>query len=481
MTAPMDCRLIGRWRIVEADLWDRDYLDLVAPATMTIGADGHGEIAYGAMQASLELEYSRSMVFFTWAGFDEGDEITGSGSAELNDDGTIEIAFAYHLGDEAVLKAERMTSSDRVMGLPLGGERRSLLDGERAGGVTMTYFAGLDVGLEETAICIIDSNGRIVRELRACSEPEALVRALRALDVRYGRVGLEACPLSSWLFEGLAAAGLPVVCLEVRHLRAALAAMTHKTDRNDARGIAQVLRTGWFKAVHVKTAWSQERRTLLTARKRMLEQAFDVENTIRGLLKGHGLKVGRVTRTTFAPRVRELVAAVPVVAAAIEPLLTAHATLRKSFAELHRQVLAVTRIDPVSRRLMTVPGIGAVTALAYCSAVDIPERFPRSRAVGAHFGLVPRKYQSGTTDRNGRITKAGDAMVRTALYEAANVLLTRVTRWSPLKAWAVRLAQRIGGKRAKVALARKLAVILHRIWIDGTTFTWTRERAMAAV
>lgn len=270
----------------------------------------------------------------------------------------------------------------------------------------MTYFAGLDVGLEETAICIIDSNGGIVRELRACSEPEALVRALRGLDVRYGRVGLEACPLSSWLFEGLAAAGLPVVCLEVRHLRAALAAMTHKTDRNDARGIAQVLRTGWFKAVHVKTAWSQERRTLLTARKRMLEQAFDVENTIRGLLKGHGLKVGRVTRTTFAPRVRELVAAVPVLAAAIEPLLTAHATLRKSFTELHRQVLAVTRIDPVSRRLMTVPGIGAVTALAYCSAVDIPERFPRSRAVGAHFGLVPRKYQSGTTDRNGRITKA---------------------------------------------------------------------------
>jgi transposase len=179
---------------------------------------------------------------------------------------------------------------------------------------------------------------------------------------------------------------------------------------------------------------------LLTARKRMLEQAFDVENTIRGLLKGHGLKVGRVTRTTFASRVRELVAAVPVLAAAIEPLLTAHATLRKSFTELHRQVLAMTRIDPVSRRLMTVPGIGAVTALAYCSAVDIPERFPRSRAAGAHFGLVPRKYQPGTTDRNGRITKAGDAMVRTALYEAANVLLTRMTRWSPLKAWAVRLA-----------------------------------------
>jgi transposase len=213
----------------------------------------------------------------------------------------------------------------------------------------------------------------------------------------------------------------------------------------------------------------------------MLEQAFDVENTVRGLLKGHGLKVGRVTRTTFASRVRELVAAVPVLAAAIEPLLTAHATLRKSFTELHRQVLAVTLIDPVSRRLMTVPGIGAVTALAYCGAVDIPERFPHSRAVGAHFGLVPRKYQSGTTDRNGQITKAGDAMVRTALYESANVLLTRVTRWSPLKAWAVQLAQRIGGKRAKVALARKLAVILHRIWIDGTTFTWTRERAMAAV
>jgi transposase len=345
----------------------------------------------------------------------------------------------------------------------------------------MKHFAGLDVGLEETAICIVDGSGRIVRELRACSEPEALVRALQALNVSYARVGLEACPLSSWLFDGLAAAGLPVVCLEVRHLRAVLAAMTHKTDRNDARGIAQVLRTGWFKAVHVKTAWSQERRTLLIARKTMLERAFDVENTIRGLLKGHGLKVGRVTRTTFGPRVRELVAALPLLAAVIDPLLSAHAVLRKSFAELHRQVLALTRVDPVCRRLMSVPGVGAVTALAYCSAVDIPERFARSKSVGAHFGLVPRKYQSGTSDRNGRITKAGDAMVRTALFEAANVLLTRVVRWSPLKAWAVRLAQRIGGKRAKVALARKLAVILHRIWVDGASFAWTRQLAMAAV
>jgi transposase len=145
----------------------------------------------------------------------------------------------------------------------------------------MKYFAGLDVGLEETAICIIDSNGRIVRELTTFSEPEALVAALRATEVDYARVGLEACPLAPWLFEHLAAAGLPVICLEVRHLRAALAAMTHKTDRNDARGIAQILRTGWFKAVHVKSARSQERRTLLTARKTMLEQAFDVENTIR--------------------------------------------------------------------------------------------------------------------------------------------------------------------------------------------------------
>jgi hypothetical protein len=154
-----------------------------------------------------------------------------------------------------------LNSSDRVMGLPLGGERRSLLDDERVGGVTMKYFAGLDVGLEQTAICIVDNDGRIVQELTSPSEPEALVSALRAQDIRYGRAGLAACPLSSWLFEGLAAAVMPVVCLEVRHLRAAFAAMTHKTDRNDARGIAQVLRTGWFKAVHVKTAWSQARRT----------------------------------------------------------------------------------------------------------------------------------------------------------------------------------------------------------------------------
>ena len=344
----------------------------------------------------------------------------------------------------------------------------------------MRYFAGLDVGLEETTICIIDSNGGIVRELRACSEPEALVRALRpGCPLRAGRPrGVSAVLLAVRRLGGGRVAGCvpggpsPPCCPRGHDPQDG----SQRCPRHRAGAPDRLVQSGARQdgvepgATHFADGAQEDARA-----------GFDVETTIRGLLKGHGLKVGRVTRTTFAPRVRELVAAVPVLAAAIEPLLTAHATLRKSFTELHRQVLAVTRIDPVSRRLMTVPGIGAVTALAYCSAVDIPERFPRSRAVGAHFGLVPRKYQSGTTDRNGRITKAGDALVRTALYEAANVLLTRVTRWSPLKAWAVRLAQRIGGKRAKVALARNLAVILHRIWIDGTTFTWTRERAMAAV
>jgi len=342
----------------------------------------------------------------------------------------------------------------------------------------MRYYAGLDIGLEETAICVVDETGGLVREISVLSEPDAIMAGLASISGDYHRVGLEACPLAPWLFASLTEAGLPVVCLEVRHLRAALAAMTHKTDRNDARGIAQVLRTGWFRAVHVKTRRSHELRTLLTARKVALEQAFDLENTIRGALKVYGLKIGRVTRSGFRPRVQELIADRSTLVGAITPLLDALAVLRRSFVQLHRQIVDTGRDDPVCRRLTSVPGIGAVTALAFRAAVDIPERFPRSKALGPHLGLVPRKYQSGQTDRNGRITKAGDATVRTCLFEAANVLLTRVQRGSPLKAWATRLAKRIGGKRAKVALARKLAIVLHRIWVDGTNFNWSGEPSM---
>jgi transposase len=343
----------------------------------------------------------------------------------------------------------------------------------------VAYFAAIDVSLEASSLCVVDGKGRIVREVKVASEPASLAAALAGLPGPLARVGLEAGPLSQWLHAGLIGRGLPVVCLETRHLAATLRAMANKTDRNDARGMAQAVRTGWFKAVHVKSLPAQEARALLAARQLLVRQAKDVGLSLRGLLRHFGLKLGAVGRVGFAARVRELLAGSPRLLAIAEPLLAARAALLTEAAALHRRVLATVKGDAVCRRLMTAPGVGPVVALAFRSAVDDPGRFVHSRAVGAHFGLAPRRYQSGEVDRSGHITRAGDAMLRTLLYEAATVILTRTPRWSGLKAWGVRLAQRQGSKRARVGIARKLAVILHRMWRDGAAFRWGEEPAGA--
>lgn len=339
----------------------------------------------------------------------------------------------------------------------------------------MTYFAGLDVSLEWTSVCVVDGDGGIVREAKVASEPEALAAFFAGLDVEMARIALEAGPLSQWLHDGLAEAGLPAVCAETRHLQAVLSAAANKSDRNDARGIAQMVRTGLIRPVHVKTVASQEKRMLLTNRRFMLKQVCDAEANIRGTLRNFGLKVGKVGRSGFEARVLELVAGRDALARMVAPMLRARAALLDAFGHLHKALLDTVRADPVCRRLMTVPGVGPVTAMTFRSAVDVPARFARSQAVGAHFGLTPRKWQSGEIDRMGRISKCGDAAMRTALYEAANSLLIRTTRWSWLKAWAMQVAKRRGMARAKVALARRLAVILHRMWVDGTEFRWSRD------
>lgn len=336
----------------------------------------------------------------------------------------------------------------------------------------MRYFAGLDVSLEQTSVCVVDGSGAVVNEAKVASDPDALAAALWALGYDFERVGLEAGPLSEWLYGGLSARGFAVVCLETRRVKSALSAMVNKTDRKDAEGLAQLLRIGWYRAVHVKTAASQELRCLLVSRKLLVDKRRDVENQIRGSLKVFGLKVGKTTPRDFARRVRELVVERPSVAAVVEALLSVRAALLAAYDELHGRVLRAARGDAVCRRLMTVPGVGAVVALGYRTAVDDPRRFRHSKALGAHFGLVPRRHQSGERDRSGRISKVGCTLTRALLYEAANVLLSRVTRWSALKAWAMRIAKRHGAKKAKVALARKLAVIMHRMWMDGTEFRW---------
>jgi transposase len=342
----------------------------------------------------------------------------------------------------------------------------------------MEHFAGIDVSLEMSSVCVVDATGRIVREAKVASEPEALVAWFHGLGIDVTRVGLEAGPLSQWLFAAMREAGLAVELLETRHVRDAFKAMPVKTDRKDARGIAQLMRLGWFRPVHCKSAPAQETRALLTARKLLQTKHIDVEMSLRGVLRGFGLKVGPTTPRSFAARIRELVEGHPVLTAVAEALLAAREVLGTQLRGLERRLRDRAREDDRARLLMTTPGVGVIVALTYVAAMDDPGRFRSSKAVGAHFGLTPKRYQSGGTDVTGRISKVGDAGVRTALYEAANVILTRPVKGSALKSWAARIANRAGLRKAKVALARKLAVVLHRMLVDGTPFA--AERAAAA-
>jgi transposase len=344
----------------------------------------------------------------------------------------------------------------------------------------MDHYAGIDVSLELSSVCVVDGQGRIVRETKIASEPDALVTWLKGLGFAVVRVGLEAGPLSQWLHAGLTQAGFAPVLLETRHVKAALSAMTVKTDRKDARGIAQLVRMGWYRPVHVKALGAQEVRALLVARKQLLTKLLDVEKSIRGILRSFGLKIGQVTRKGFEARVRELAGGQATLEQITDAMLSARLTLKAEYNKLHQAVLAIVREDAVCRRLMTVPGVGPITALTFKSAVDDPSRIKRSKQAGALFGLTPRKYQSGEKDVTGSISRVGDEMVRTVLYEAANILLVRVHRFSSLKRWAMEVAKRRGAKRAKVALARKLAVILHRMWVDGTDFRWSKMPPAAA-
>ena len=343
--------------------------------------------------------------------------------------------------------------------------------GPKHRGTAMDYYAGIDVSLEQSRVCVVDGAGKISHEGKIASEPAVFAQYFRELGMPVTRIGLEAGPLSQWLHAGLTAAGFEVVLLETRHVKAALSAMTVKTDRKDARGIAQLLRMGWFRPVHCKSPGAQEVRALLVGRKLLQGKMLDIELGLRGLLRGFGLKMGAVSKGRFAARVRELVAGHRMLESVAEPILQAREALRREYNALHRQVLTIVRDDKVCRRLMTVSGVGAVVALTFTSAIDDPRRFRSSKAVGAHLGLTPKKYQSGETDITGRISKIGDKGVRTASYQAAHVMLTRpVKGCSALKSWAMKLAKRAGMKKAKVALARKLVVIMHRMLADGTTF-----------
>ena len=339
----------------------------------------------------------------------------------------------------------------------------------------MVQYVGLDVSLKLTAICIVDRTGKIEREGVVASDPEAIAAFVKSHAPHVARIGLETGATSTWLWTELNKMGLPVICIDARHAKAALKMQINKSDRNDAVGIARIMQCGWYKEVRVKDLDSHAIKALLVSRALLVKIKRDIENQIRGLLKNLGLVIGQAKMNVFAVRAAELAEARPELAAAVEPLLKAREAVGRQIADLDRKVMRRARNDAQVRRFMTAPGVGPITALCFLTTVDDPTRFKRSRSVGAYVGLTTRRYASGEIDWTGRISKCGDAMLRSYLYEAANVLLTRVVKWSTLKASGVRLAKRSGLRKAKVAVARKLAVILHRMWIEGTEFKWSSK------
>ena len=346
----------------------------------------------------------------------------------------------------------------------------------------MNVHAGLDISLNDTSICIVDSEGVVLLETKVASEPEPIAEVLRKFGARLRRVGLEASSLGGWLQVELSTRGFEAILIETHHTHVALSTMRNKTDRNDARGIAQLMRLGWFKAVHVKSAYAQHMRALLGCRRLMVRRLVDIENEIRGTLRSFGLKVGAVSRGRFAARVASLTEDAHVIIQELTlRLLAIRGTLLEEKGRLHALVVKMAMSDDASRRFMSVPGVGPVTALAFRAGVDDPRRFKRSRTVGAHFGMTPRKFQSGEVDFDGRISKCGDREVRQALYDAAGSLLRRCKKPSALRAWGLRIAKRSNLNKATIAVSRKLAVILHRMWIDGTEFRWSNGEQAAAI
>lgn len=337
----------------------------------------------------------------------------------------------------------------------------------------MRVYAGLDVSDKLTHLSVVDAEGAVVRREAVASDPEVMAKWLKRHCPDLSRVVLETGPLSSFLYHGLAEREVPVICICARHAKGVLSTRVNKSDVHDAEGLAQLARTGWFKAVHMKASATHIDRAALKIRVQLIGAKTALANQMRGLLKLFGLRLGKVTTPgKRAERLAALYRQRPDVEALFAPLVASieaiEAQLRKSTGLLEARATA----DPVTTRLMSVPGVGPITALTFIASIEDPHRFARSQDAGAYAGLVPRRSQSGERDAKGRISKAGDAMLRSALYEAANNLLVRVKRPFALQTWGKRIAETKGHKRARVAVARKLAVLLHSLWLNETEFSW---------
>jgi transposase len=348
----------------------------------------------------------------------------------------------------------------------------------------MEYYVGLDVSQRQTAICVVDEKGKIVAEGKALTLPSDIHNWLIAKTTDIAsivRVGLEAGTMSSWLYTELTKLGLSVICLEAFQAHQFLKSNRNKTDKNDARGLAQLVRTGgeFLRLVSIRAQTNQEDRMLLVLRQNMVRQKVSLENNITGSLKPFGLVVprGNVNAKTFRLRVTEALDRADALGLklreAILPSLDLYDSVCEQLAKMTVQIKNNARNNPVCRRLMTAPGVGPIVALSFVTAVDNPERFSKNEDIGAYFGLTPKQFQSGETDFQGDISRLGNSMTRSHLVQAATTLLATSKKWSTLRAWGMKIAKRRGFNKARIAVARKLAIVLHRMWINEQDFRWS--------
>ena len=334
----------------------------------------------------------------------------------------------------------------------------------------MEHFAGLDVSMEETHICVLDREGTLIREGKTRSSPTAIAAFLED-GPPCEQVVFETGRMAPMLYHGLVEHGVQVVCIESRQAYQALKSLAgHKTDRNDARGLAHLARTGFYKPTHVKSLSAHAVRSLIAARKKLVGQRVTIDNQIRGLVVVFGVRLPRALSPAFKKAALQVSDGVPGLHAALSGLFAAREAMLNAIAAIDTDMKRMACASKVCSRLMTVPGVGPITSLAFAAAIDDPSRFKRSRDVGAYLGLVPRRYQSGEIDYTGSISKHGDVRVRTLLYEAANVMLTRSAASLELKDWARAIGARSTMRKARVALARRLAIIMHAMMRDETEF-----------
>jgi len=339
----------------------------------------------------------------------------------------------------------------------------------------MKYYAGLDVSMKETFICILNEEGQKVFESRACSDPKPIYDELLKSGYKLEKIGLECGSLSSYLTKGLQILGLKAICIDARKMAAILSVTINKTDKNDARGIADAMRCNHYKETRIRDDNDESISILLRSRAMLVETRTTLKNTLRGYLKSYGIRLGTVSHKDFSSRIQSYFPQfLPEAIKGIESLLKSYDTLCAEIDKLDKSLENICKKDENVQLLMTAPGVGKIVALTFKADIGDPTRFKKSESVGAYYGMTPRQYSSGETVKMGGISRCGSKEIRFLLMESAVVLLTRCKSWSPLKAWGLKLVKKHGLKKASMAVGRKLAVIMHRMLMTGESFKYSK-------